>query len=78
MEETRINKLFYIMLKPQKVDTWAIQATPVDKGAINVSHPFEPNGISHPYQLDQSISVFRVVGRYLIFWFLFKFQSNIL
>ena len=30
----------------------------------NQSHfnPFKPNGISHSYQLDQSISVLRVVG----------------
>ena len=32
---------------------------------------FMPNVFSHPYQLDESISNFRVVGRY--FSFLFKF-----
>ena len=35
-------------------------------------NPFKPNGISHYYQLDQSISVLRVVGRYFIF--LLEFQ----
>ena len=39
-------------------------------------NPFKPNGISHSYQLDQSISVFRVVGWY--FSFLFKFQNKLL
>ena len=34
-------------------------------------NPFKPNGISHYYQLDQSISVLRVDGLY--FSFLFKF-----
>ena len=33
--------------------------------------PYKPNGNSHDYQLDQSISVLRVVGWY--FSFLFKF-----
>ena len=32
---------------------------------------FKPNGISHSYQLDESISVLRVVEWY--FSFLFKF-----
>ena len=35
------------------------------------SNPFMPNGISHRYQLEQSISVLRVVGWY--FFILFKF-----
>ena len=30
-------------------------------------NPFKPNGISHRYQLDQSISVLRVVGCYFSF-----------
>ena len=34
-------------------------------------NPFMPNGISHRYQLEQSISVLRDVGWY--FSFLFKF-----
>ena len=34
-------------------------------------NPFQPNGISHPYQLDQSISVLRVVAWY--FSVIFKF-----
>ena len=34
-------------------------------------NPFKPNGISHCYQLDQSISFLRVFGLY--FSFLFKF-----
>ena len=34
-------------------------------------NPFMPNGISHPYQLEHSISVLRNVGWY--FSFLFKF-----
>ena len=34
-------------------------------------NPFKPNEISLSYQLDQSISVLRVVGAY--FSFLFKF-----
>ena len=33
-------------------------------------NPFLQNGISHPYQLDQSISILRVFGCY--FSFLFK------
>ena len=40
----------------------------------NLSHllnPFKPKGISHYYQLDQSISVLRVVRLY--FSFLSKF-----
>ena len=36
------------------------------------SNPFKPNGIFHCYQLDQTISILRVVGWY--FTFLFKFQ----
>ena len=36
------------------------------------SNPFKPNGISHCYQLTQTISVLRVVGLY--FTYLFKFQ----
>ena len=36
-----------------------------------VFDPFMPNGISHSYQLDQSISVLRGVRWY--FSFLFKF-----
>ena len=35
-------------------------------------NPYKPNGISKSYQLDQTISVLRVVGLY--FTFLFKFQ----
>ena len=35
---------------------------------------FKPNGISHYYQLDQSIFVLRVVGWY--FSFLFEFLLN--
>ena len=37
-----------------------------------VFNPFKPNGISNSYQLDQSISVLRIVGRY--FSFLVKFN----
>ena len=37
----------------------------------NVINPFKPNGISHYYQSDQSISILRVVGLY--FSFLLKF-----
>ena len=37
--------------------------------------PFIPNGISHSYQLEQSISVLRDVRWY--FSFLFKFQKKI-
>ena len=37
----------------------------------NEFNPFMPNGISHHYQLEQSISVLRDVGWY--FSFLFKF-----
>ena len=37
----------------------------------NTLNPFMPNGTSHSYQLDQSISVFRVVECY--FSLLFKF-----
>ena len=29
---------------------------------ISVINPFKPNGISHSYQLDQSISVLRMFG----------------
>ena len=36
----------------------------------------KPNGISNYYQLDQFISVLRIVGWY--FSFLFKFERNIL
>ena len=36
-----------------------------------------PNVFSHPYQLDESISNFRVV-RWLVFSFLFKFQKKLL
>ena len=40
-------------------------------------NPFKPNGISYSYQLNQSISVLRVVWRYF-FFFLFKLQYYIL
>ena len=33
--------------------------------------PYMPNGISHPYQLDKSISSFRVVGWCFFFFFIF-------
>ena len=46
------------------------------KVSANSFNPFMPNGISHCSQLDQSISVLRVVRWY--FTFLFKFQLNIL
>ena len=36
----------------------------------NKINPFMPNGTSHPYQLDQSISILRIVGCY------FSFYSN--
>ena len=36
--------------------------------------PYKPNGISHFYQWDQSISIFKVVGSY--FSFLFKIRLN--
>ena len=39
-------------------------------------NPFKPNRISQSYQLDQSISVLRVVGSY--FSFVFKFWLKIL
>ena len=32
------------------------------KSLINVVNPFKSNGISYCYQLDESISVLRVVG----------------
>ena len=35
-------------------------------------NPFMPNVFSHPYQLDESISNFRVAGVYFSFFF-FKF-----
>ena len=38
------------------------------------NNPFKPNGISHGYKFDQSISVLRLVEWY--FTFLFKFQLN--
>ena len=44
-------------------------------GLIPVSHshinPFMPNGFSHPYQLDEFISYFRVVRWYFLFSFKF-------
>ena len=52
----------------------------VKKRAVSSSffevNPFMPNGISHSYQLDQLISVLRIVGLYLSF--LFKFQLYVL
>ena len=35
-------------------------------------NPFKPNGISHSYQLDQSIYILRVVGWYFSFFLNFK------
>ena len=46
------------------------------KVSANSFNPFMPNGISHCSQLDQSISVLRVVRWY--FTFLFEFQLHIL
>ena len=40
-------------------------------GAICMFNPFMPNVFSYTYQLDKSISNFRVIGRY--FSFSFKF-----
>ena len=37
---------------------------------------FKPNGISHSYHLDQSISILRVVRWYFVFSL--KFEENIL
>ena len=45
---------------------------PLSTNNIGPANPFKPNGISHCYQFDKSISVLRVVGWY--FTFLFKFQ----
>ena len=39
-------------------------------------NPFKPNGISHRYQTEQSISILRDVGWY--FSILFNFLKNIL
>ena len=36
-----------------------------------VLNPNEPNGISHPYHLDESIFVFRVIGSNYNFYFIF-------
>ena len=30
-------------------------------------NPFKPNGHAHPYQLDQSMSILRVVGCYFFY-----------
>ena len=37
-----------------------------------VINPFKFNGISHSYQLDQSISVLKIIGRYYSFYSNFK------
>ena len=37
-----------------------------------IFNPFKPNGISHSYQLNQSLFILRVFGWYF-FSFLFKF-----
>ena len=42
------------------------------KGYFSID-PFMPNVLSHPFQLDESISNFRIVGWY--FSFLFKYFS---
>ena len=53
------------------------QTAPVNTSMMKVHvvwsefNPFMPNGISNPYQLDQSISILRVVGCYFSFLFLF-------
>ena len=36
---------------------------------VNPINPFKPNEISNPYQLDESVSVLRVVGWYFQFFF---------
>ena len=46
-------------------------ATITDYQLENIN-PFKPNGISQCYQLDHSISVFRVVGQYFSFFSNFK------
>ena len=39
------------------------------KGTREYIIPFKPSGISHSYELGQSISVLRVVGWYFTFLF---------
>ena len=46
-------------------------------GHYHLFNPFMPNVFSDPYQLDESIFVFRVVGCYF-FLFLFKFLKKFL
>ena len=40
----------------------------IQKSWVQQFNPFLPNGISHPYQLDQSIPILRVVGCYFSFY----------
>ena len=41
-------------------------------------NPFKPIVFSHPFQLDQSISILRVVGWYMYFSSLLKFYKKFL
>ena len=45
--------------------------------AVHFEPPFKPNGISHCYQLDQSISVFRVFGFYFFYLYCIYFKSSL-
>ena len=40
---------------------------------VSVFKPFKPNGISHFYQMDQTISVLRIIGCVFV---LFKFNRK--
>ena len=46
--------------------TYALNHTDLS-GGVGDFYQFKPNGISHSYQLDQSISVLSVVGWYFSF-----------
>ena len=61
----------YLRAKKRYINTeWFLMYISQVK-CITAFNPFMPNGISHRYQLDQSISVLRGVR-----WYFFRFYSN--
>ena len=54
---------------PIHILIWRPENTIKSETALLAINPFKPNEISQSYQLDQSISILRVVGQYISYLF---------
>ena len=60
----------YIMSLSETYQPDAIEAYNPPQDIYDLLNPFMPNGFSHPYQLGEFISNFRVFGQYFSFFLL--------